>query len=611
MTYIGGTGFHPAFVLFLLGLGLGGLIWWRGTFRRAMQVFSACLFLGALWLAAYSGRPDWPVDVFLFSDPLVALVHTLAGRVLVPLLLVSLVFLALAALMGRVFCSHVCPLGALLDVSDRSLGKKQKAKTNRAAFGRARKIKLAVLALVTGAALAGFNLLGFVDPLVLSTRVSATVIYPAVQAVADAGLAVVRPIAGWLDWTDLAYAQLYRPSFEGALGSLAIVLALLLLSRLQPRFWCRHLCPLGGLLGLAGTWAPYRRRVSDACTNCDICTRNCPTGAIHRGGQATDRRECIVCLECVRVCPEDVVRFGFCRADPVQDAEGPNLTRRGFAAGLIGGLASGLGFKTDLAHPHAEARPRYRPPGRLVRPPGALPEPEFLSRCLRCGECMRACLTNTLQPDWYRAGLEGLWAPRLEMRHAHCEFSCNVCGLVCPTEAIRPLSVEQKQHARIGTAVIDRNRCIAWAEDRRCQVCDEICPYNAIHMAREPAHPVGLPVVESNRCSGCGTCEEVCPVGGDAAIQIYPHHEIRLAAGSYVAEAKARGFDFSRRGGQQDQFYAPQAGADTLPGADGAPSLPPGIDLEPEGGGAALPPGIDLDPPAGGPALPPGIDLGD
>lgn len=599
MTSVGGSGFHPAFILIILGFALAGLIWWRGTLRRALQVLSACLFLGLLWLAAYSGRPDWPVDLFLFSDPLLALVHSLAGRVLVPLLLVSLAFLVLAGLMGRVFCSHVCPLGALVDLGDRSLAAKPKAKTNRAAFRRARKIKLAVLAVVIGTAVAGFNLLGFVDPLVLSTRVSATLLYPAVQAVADAGLEVARPVAGWLDWTALAYAQFYRPAFEGALGTLAIVLALLLLSRLQPRFWCRHLCPLGALLGLAGTWAPYRRRVSEACTNCDICTRRCPTGAIHPGGKGTDQRECVVCLQCVRVCPEEAVRFGFDRADPVLDAGGPNLTRRGFTAGLVGGLASGLALRSDLAHSHGGARPRYRPPGRLIRPPGALPEPEFLSRCVRCGECMRACLTNTLQPDWHRAGLEGLWAPRLEMRHAHCEYSCNVCGLVCPTEAIRPLSVVEKQHARIGTAVIDRNRCFAWAEDRRCQVCDEICPYNAIHIGRQVGHKVGLPVVESKRCSGCGTCEEVCPVGGDAAIQIYPQHEIRLSEGSYVDEAAARGFDFSLLGGPRDEFYAPEPGTGAQPGQGAAPALPPGIDLGPSEGSPAdpppLPPGIDLD----------------
>ncbi len=611
MTSVGGSGFHPAFVLILLGPVLAGLTWWRWTFRRALQVLSACLFLGFLWLAAYSGRPDWPVDFFLFSDPLLALISTLAGRVLLPLLLVSLVFVILAALMGRVFCSHICPLGSLVDLGDRAIAEKQKAKTNRAAYRRARKIKFAVLALVTGAAVAGFNLLGFVDPLVLSTRTSATVLYPAAMGVAEVGLDVARPVAGWLDWTGLAYAQVYRPAFEGALGSLGLVLALLLLSRLQPRFWCRHLCPLGGMLGLIGTWAPYRRRVSDACTNCDACTRKCPTGAIHRGGKGTDRRECVVCLHCVHVCPEDAVRFGFLEADPLQDEPGPNLGRRGFAAGLLGGVAAGLALRTDLAHPHGGARPRYHPPGRLLRPPGALPEPDFLARCVRCGECMRACLTNTLQPDWYRAGLEGLWAPRLEMRHAHCEFSCNVCGLVCPTEAIRPLPLQEKQHARIGTAVIDRNRCIAWAEDRRCQVCDEICPYNAIFMARERNHPVGLPVVDSNRCSGCGTCEEVCPVGGDAAIQIFAHHEVRLAEGSYVAEAKARGFDFSRRGGRHDQFYSPEPGSEDQPGPDGAPDLPPGIDLGPDEGGPALPPGIDLEPDQEQAPLPPGIDLDD
>ena len=583
MTYESGTWFHPAFVLFALGLAIAGLCWWRVGFRRAAQVFSIDLFVTLFWLASYTGRPGWPVDLFLFSDPLVALVHTMASRTLVPLLLVSLVFLALAVLMGRVFCSHVCPLGVLFDLSDPWLGSKPGARTNRENYRRLRRVKYSVLLVLLGSAAAGFNLLGLADPLVIFTRFAAVIFVPATLAAEDLGLDLLRPLAGWLDWTGLAYEEIYLPSFEGAMGMIALGALLLLLSRMQPRFWCRHLCPLGALLAVAGHRAPYRRRVGQTCNGCDDCTRKCPTGAIHPSGGATDPHECIACQTCVRVCPEDAVRFAFKGRDSTPDPAGPLLSRRGFAVGLAGGVAVGLGLRIDSDHPALGEQPPWVRPARLIRPPGALPEPEFLARCLRCGECMRSCLTNTLQPDWYRAGVEGLWAPHMNLRHTCCEHSCNVCGQVCPTEAIRPLSLVEKQHAKVGTAVIRRQTCIAWAEDRRCQICDEICPYNAIYVHREPGHKVGLPVVDPTRCTGCGACEEKCPVKGEADIVVVPHSEFRLAQGSYVAEAGARGFNFKARGNLTDLvFVEPGAGAVKEPAAKKAdlPPLPPGISPE-------------------------------
>ena len=199
---------------------------------------------------------------------------------------------------------------------------------------------------------------------------------------------------------------------------------------------------------------------------------------------------------------------------------------------------------------------------------------------------MKACLTNTIQPDWYRAGVEGIWAPHLDLRHGHCEFSCNVCGQVCPTEAIRPLSLKEKQHARIGTAVIDRHRCLAWAEDRRCLVCDEICPFNAISAVRDDDHSVSMPLVHATRCIGCGTCEEACPVLGDAAIRVHNHSEMRLSTGSYIAEAKSLGYHFTGGGGIKDEVF------------DKPPTSPQSSDTEkdsPKSGNKTLPPGIDLD----------------
>ena len=555
MTGLETSWFHPSLVFFLLGTIMALWVWHRFTFRRGLQVFSMNLYIVLFWLASLKGRPDWPVDFFLFSDPLLALVHTLAGRVLIDLLLVSLAFIVLAAITGRVFCSHLCPLGTLIDISDHQLGRTQGAKQNREDYCRVRKAKFVFLLVMLLSALCGFNLLGLGDPMVIFTRFAATVFFPVVMLLEDLSLKVLRPISDWAGLLEVTYFELILPSFEGALIMAALLALFLLLGRLQPRFWCRHICPLGALLGWVGRWAPYRRRVSDACSECNVCTRECPVGAIHNNGVKTDRSECIVCLRCVHICPENAVSFSFQPKNPAMDLPGVEINRRTFIGGTLGGLAMTLSMRSDILH-HSEAfLPLPLRHQGLIRPPGALPEAEFLRRCARCGECMRACPTNTLQPDWYRAGLEGLWAPRMNLRHAACDQNCNVCGLVCPTESIRPLNLTERRHARVGVAIIVRDKCLPWAQDQKCLICEEQCPYKAIVFQKDNQHRFDLPVVKASKCNGCGQCEDKCPVKGDSAIVVTPHGELRLSKGSYVEECRSRGLVFEAKDQGRNEFW--------------------------------------------------------
>ncbi len=170
---------------------------------------------------------------------------------------------------------------------------------------------------------------------------------------------------------------------------------------------------------------------------------------------------------------------------------------------------------------------------------------------------MKSCLTNTLQPSFWKSGLSGLWTPELDLRLAPCDQNCNVCGKVCPTQAIRSLSMEEKSHAKIGTAVLRKEMCLVWAENKLCLICDEICPYNAIVF--RPVEGFRRPVVIPSRCNGCGFCEQRCPVGGEAAIAVVPHGEIRLKEGSYVKEAKKLQLEFNPDPGD-DRFLLEDSG---------------------------------------------------
>jgi len=174
-------------------------------------------------------------------------------------------------------------------------------------------------------------------------------------------------------------------------------------------------------------------------------------------------------------------------------------------------------------------RTAFRDHPRLIRPPGAW-DNDLLSKCVRCGECIRACPTSAIQPSVTEAGLEGLWTPVLVPRLGYCDYSCNACGHVCPVQAIPPLSLEEKRQQVIGLAYIDENRCIPWAVYRDCFVCEEMCPVPDKAVKLETVDvvtrdgelvTVQRPHVVRERCIGCGICEYKCPVNGEAAIRVY------------------------------------------------------------------------------------------
>ncbi len=142
----------------------------------------------------------------------------------------------------------------------------------------------------------------------------------------------------------------------------------------------------------------------------------------------------------------------------------------------------------------------------------------------------------------------------MELRFAACEQHCNVCGRVCPTQAIRSLPLEEKTHAKVGTAILRRELCLVRAQDRLCLICDEICPYNAIVF--RTVEVFRRPVVIASRCNGCGFCKQRCPVQGESAIVVVPHGALRLKDGSYIDAAKKLHLEFKPDPG--DDRFVPE-----------------------------------------------------
>jgi len=503
------------------------------SIRRVVQFASLLLFCVLLVLTRYGGSDEltWPVRLYLDIDPLVLAGTLLSARAVPVAFLAAFAVLVLALVLGRSFCGWICPLGALNQLTGhlvkRRPGKERRVRRHDAGH----RVKFGVLAGLLVASAFGLQWVGLLDPISLTIRSLSLAIGPALELGAregfdglyETGLDPVRwasePVYRLAKRTVLSFEQ---PAFRQAPLIGLLFLTILGLNLVRPRMWCRYVCPLGALLGVTARFGALRLGMKqDECDSCGLCTIRCPSGAEpEMAGEGRWRpAECYVCGNCTATCEKGLA---FRLQRPARTGvTGVDAGRRNVLVGAGAGLAiaplSRVPTLRDLPHPG------------LIRPPGSLPEREFLARCVRCGECMKVCLTGGLQPTWSEAGLEGLWTPVLVPRIGYCEYNCTLCGQVCPTGAIAELTVEEKQQVHIGTAFVDPGRCLPIAMGVECVVCEEHCPTSPKAIQLVEVQVVGpdgsvrtakRPVVDTDLCNGCGICETRCPVTDLRAIRI-------------------------------------------------------------------------------------------
>ncbi|MFH2091684.1 MAG: 4Fe-4S dicluster domain-containing protein [Pseudomonadota bacterium] len=490
--------------------------------RRVFQLVCLVIFLALFRLTDYSGSDTLPyaVNVVFRLDPLVAATVILAKKTFVLVVWPSLIIIGLTVLLGRVFCSWACPLGTLIDMAGHFIKPVKKIKTSLSHL----KYWLLTLLLVSSAF--GVQLTGFFDPFSLLVRTLVFSIDPGLNYLAslffDSLYTLGPPAVSNLSEPvyDLfkAFILPYRQSFFYLTGFSFLLLGVVfMLEMVSKRFWCRNLCPLGGLLAVVSKVSIFKRVPVKVCKHCELCESSCRMNAFAVQGKF-EFTECNLCMDCLEFCPDQLPLFKF--AFP-QNHLTINMDRRKWLTAGATGLAFPVLSRTSAFSKQED--------DHLIRPPGALNEIDFLATCVRCGECMKVCINNALQPLFLEQGIEGMFTPILVPRLGYCEFNCTLCSQVCPTGAINRLDLKQKHAFVMGKACFDKNRCLVYADQKSCIVCEEHCPtydkaikFNIASVLDFTGKLVELkqPYVDKALCVGCGICEYVCPVQGDAAIRV-------------------------------------------------------------------------------------------
>ena len=445
---------------------------------------------------------------------------------------VGLVLLTL--LFGRIYCSVVCPLGVMQDfvawVSKRKLFRKnKKAKlASKYSYSPTKRIlRAVVLLLFLVLMIAGFNTLAIlIAPYSAYGRIATNLMQP-LYLWANNGLAA---IAEHYDSYMFYSVDVWMRSLL-SLGIAAATLVIVgILAWIGGRTYCNTICPVGTVLGYISHFSLFGPVFDeDKCNGCRLCERNCKASCLNAKEHHVDMTRCVSCGDCMAVCHQGAVRFGNRLRKPNKAHEPnephepnrPDADRRAFMKGLAlvstGVVADAVAKTVDGGLATIEDKVVPERQTRLI-PPGSLSLKHFAQHCTACQLCISACPNQVLRPS---DDLEHLMQPQMQYELGYCRPECNRCSQVCPTGAIRPITIEEKTAHQIGRAVWVKDNCLCVTEGIMCGHCASHCPTGAIEMVPlDDNDEVWVPAVNESACIGCGACENLCPARPLSAIYV-------------------------------------------------------------------------------------------
>ncbi len=437
-----------------------------------------------------------------------------------------LVFI-LTILFGRVYCSTICPLGFLQDLVNYISGVIGKKKKRRFVFKKEQRIlrwtlfTLPVILFLFGSSF-GITLL---DPYSMYGRISGNFFRPVLISSNNLAASILESFK--IYWIFPFEIHSFNPVPFAITGS--FFLLVLYLSYFKGRLYCNTVCPVGTFLGFISRFSFYKIRIEkEDCLKCGICAKDCKANCINSEEMSVDMSRCVACFNCIQSCPTEGIKYQFA-LPAVQSADSFDQSKRNFliASGVyLASVSEVLGqVKKKIVAKKESTVPVIRE--NAISPPGSLSLERFNGICTACHLCVSACPTQVLQPSFLEYGFLGMLQPRLDNTAGFCNFECKICGDVCPTGAILPLSLKDKKLAQLGKAKFIKENCIVETEKTDCGACSEHCPTKAVHMIPYQGK-LFIPEVRDEYCIGCGACEYACPTKPYKSIYIEgnPVHQI-------------------------------------------------------------------------------------
>lgn len=439
----------------------------------------------------------------------------------------------LTLLLGRVYCSVVCPLGVFQDAVSRMNRKRNRFRHTAALQW----LRYAVLGLLIVAFVAGMGaVVALFEPYSAYGRMVSNLAAPLYQW-ANNLLAYAAERAG-------SYAFYPTEVWVKSIGMLAVagvtLVVIAVLSWRGGRTYCNTICPVGTLLGFVSRFSVYKHRIdNDKCNGCGLCARNCKAACIDSKAHRIDYSRCVSCFDCIDTCKKQAIGY---RRKPTKQAqattapgsvaqEQTDAARRQLLT--VGGALVAASVvraqekKVDggLAFIEDKKIPKRQTP---IVPAGSQSIRNFTKRCTGCQLCVSVCPNQVLRPS---TALTTFMQPEVSYERGYCRPECVKCTEVCPAGAIGRLTMADKSATQIGHAVWVEKNCVVLTDGVACGSCARHCPTGAIAMVERTPDSLDaqrIPVINVERCIGCGACENLCPARPFSAIYVEGHTMHRI-----------------------------------------------------------------------------------
>ncbi len=429
-------------------------------------------------------------------------------------------------LFGRVYCSVICPLGILQDFISwfRARVKKNRFSYSKPLIGlRYTMLVVTLAAIIFGLA----SFVAFFDPYGAYGRIASSLFAPVYQW-GNNVLAYFSERAGSYAFYNV---DIWMKSVSALLVAAGTLVVIALLSWRNGRIYCNTICPVGTLLGVLSRFSIFKLVIDvEKCIGCNLCVRNCKSSCININEKKVDYSRCVMCMDCIETCKFEAMRYVYSfkkatqRLTEKENASSRENTSRRVFLSSVGLLAvSGILEAQEkvaeggLAVIEDKKIPKRDTP---VKPPGSQSLRNFSSHCTACGLCVSICPNQVLRPS---SDLMHFLQPEMSYEKGYCRPECIKCAAVCPTGAIHEISAVEKSALKIGTAVWIRENCVVITDGVNCNNCARHCPAEAIQMLPiEPDNPKSkkIPVIDAERCIGCGACENLCPARPFSAVYV-------------------------------------------------------------------------------------------